>query len=189
MSPQESVHRDVKGAILAWARASSLEEASGVLKQFRAKLRPELVLELRDEVAEISIESLAELLSRGHTSASEANVEFFGVLLKPRQAEQLGVWLSDQQSTAAALGMKLQAWRGLLERTLIELLSPVGTAHQVSRLHDDEAEYWRKQMRKILGEGLAGPQPASREETPAQGGIMSLLNVRRGGGKQHSRGS
>ncbi|MEK7706327.1 MAG: hypothetical protein AAB426_15305 [Myxococcota bacterium] len=153
-------------------------------------MRPELVHELRDEVAEISIESLAELLARGQASGSEPSVEFYGVLLKTRQAEQLTLWLVDQQSTAAALGMKVPAWRGLLERTLVELLSPVAAPHQVKRMRDEEAEYWRKQMRKILGEGLAGPQKVPDEPT-APGGIMSLLNARRSGKpgtKRHSEG-
>jgi len=179
MIPRESVHREVKGVILAWARAASLDEASGVLANARQTLRPDLVQELRDQVAEISVESLAELLARGHASGGERRVEFYGVMLLARQAEQLSLWLIDQQTTAAALGMKVAAWRGLLERTLLELLAPVGAAHQVARVRDDEAEYWRKQMRKILGKGLGGPPKTEEVKTPS--GLMNLLSVRRSG--------
>lgn len=112
------VHEDVKRAVLAWAGAPDLDDAARQLAKHRRRLDAELVDELTHEIAEISAETLIELIAMERDVIPGPTVEILGLALYPKQAERVAAWVEDQEPTTTALGIDPDDWGAIVERGL-----------------------------------------------------------------------
>jgi len=122
------VHDDVKRAVLAWARAEDFTASASILKQARERLAPELLPELRSEVAAVSAETLLRVMALESRPGSESRVEVEGVPLDDHMLERLSAWREDQIGTADALGLEVDQWTRLIQAALSTTILPEGQA-------------------------------------------------------------
>jgi hypothetical protein len=178
MHATPKVHEAVKEVVLAWAKATDLKEAAVILRDGRMRLHAEQVDQLRRFVAQIAVESLAELMLRATVPAASKPVQFHGVALHPAQVSRLKSWLRDQEPTALALGVSLQVWRHTLDQFVTSHAGADHSGGEDSRA-GDHGPITHKQMRRFLGEGLAeGYAPIEAEDTERDRGV-SLLSLRK----------
>ena len=120
------VDQAVQSVVLDWADAPSFESANHILNNAREKFSPDLLEQLRSEVAEINVESFLELLLREKPSDSDERVEIQGVSLSPQQLERVSAWLNDQKELAAALGLSKETWSKRVDTKMQGLLQRYG---------------------------------------------------------------
>jgi hypothetical protein len=121
------VHASVRDAVLAWVKATNVRSAAERLKNARRSLSNALIPELEREVAEITMETLFELLvRRDRVDPRQETVEIMGLILRPAQIERLSAWAHDQPRIAEALQLRIERWLQLLESSAHRMMSQPG---------------------------------------------------------------
>ena len=161
---RDGVHPDVKRAVIAWSEADDLDHASDTLRQACRTLQPDLIPQLREEVAEISAETLIELIALERDVLPGEPIEWQGLSLMPRQAERVAAFLQDQLPTAEALGVEPMRWGQMVEK---------GLRLYVARNQGAQADKNEAQAKKALA--LIGQSPTPAVPAPKSGGLAGIL--------------
>ena len=164
---RNDVHADVKAAVIAWSQAEDLDDASATLRQARLSLAPELLPVLRREVAEISAETLIELIALERDVVPGEPIEWQGLSLMPRQAERVAAFLQDQIPTAEALGLGPEEWGRKVEQ---------GLRVYVARTQGARATVSEANAKKALA--LIGRESVAAPPAPKSGGLAGILAAR-----------
>lgn len=164
----------VQAVVRAWAKEEDLSAGARALAAGRATLSMELQAELRSEVAEISAESMIEVLALDRGVAPGETTEVFGIPLLPKQIERLSAWILDQREVAEALGVGAEAWGRMLESGLDRHLVRTGAVKA-----PDAAAVLRSEA---LAKSLLGdrPEPFQKRSAPGESesaGVRGLANV------------
>jgi len=176
MSPSLKFHETVKEVVLNWAQARDLRDAANILRTGRLRLNPSHVEQLRRFVAQVVVESLAELMLRATIPAASKPVHFHGVTLHAAQVARLTSWLRDQEPTALALGVSLSVWRHALDQAVggTPAAEHSGADHSAASMLGPITS---NQIRRFLGQGLSETAGMEDETTQKDPGV-SLLSVR-----------
>ena len=163
----DHVHADVKAAVIAWSSAEDLDHASAKLDQARRSLAPDLLPALRQEVAEVSAETLIELIALERDVVPGEPIEWQGLSLMPRQAERVAAFLQDQIPTAKALGVDPLEWGRMVEKGLRIYVA----RNQGAKAAADEAR--AKKALTLIGRAPIAAPPATKS-----GGLAGILAAR-----------
>jgi hypothetical protein len=179
MPKKSGVPPEVVAVVRAWARAADLEDGARALAEGKRALAPEHAAILLAEVAEISIETLIEVLAREDAAVDDGTRvdESHGLPLYPRQIARLAAWQEDQRGIAKALGLDPERWAQQIEAG-VERVASAASSPTSSPGTPARSGPTAEALRRVIGaerNAASAPTAAARRE-----GIPDLWKVRFG---------
>lgn len=174
MPKRTDVDSAVVAVIRSWAGADDLDAAALALSKGRLGLDPKQRVALQNEIAEICAESLVEVIAKEEGLEEGETQDVMGLPLLPKQCERLSAWVNDQQQTADALGLELEAWsKQLISGMERYVASENGMAEPGTKRSAD-----MEKARQLLGEQTGKFENRPELGTSKQSGIQGILGAR-----------